>query len=91
MVSQVTTFWVIIQMLSLLCYSLPYISHYNYGIQLLSDSDEFTFSIQRSFKFIVTTIPTTNNYELLLHAEILLHICLGKVDKWGGGSYFLEP
>lgn len=54
-----------------------------YRVQLPSGSDEFLCSIQRSLSTLLTTTPNTSNYELLLHAEILLHMCLGKVDKWG--------
>lgn len=54
-------------------------------VQLLSGSDEFLVLIQKSLSTLLTTIPITDNYELLLHAEILLHSCLGKVDKWREG------
>lgn len=39
------------------------------------------------FKHIThySTISITNNYELLFYAEILLPICLAKVDKWTEG------
>lgn len=82
MVRKVTMFWTVIQMLLDFTVILTaFIS--DYRVQLPSGSDEFLFSIQRSLSTLLTTTPNTSNYELLLHAEILLHMCLGKVDKWG--------
>lgn len=83
MVRKVTMFWTVIQIsLPLLLFSLPYIS----------DSDFNFFQVQMNvfnsevFKYITHYNSITNNYELFSYAEIVLHICLGKVDKWVEGA-----
>lgn len=59
-------------------------------IHLLSGSNESVFNSD-SLSILLTTIPTTFNYEWFFYAEIVLNICLGKTDKWGERFILIEP